>query len=118
VHYLKTVHRKRSFRQSAGVIRILLGENLRGPQGSRACDRVEPFQIVQAGTGFIVVSAHHGGAIGANPFDAAIRIGAIADKIAAAERLIEAAGGICLHRVKRFPVRMDVAQDQVAHGRG
>ena len=65
-----------------------------GPEGSGACDGVEPLQVREADTSFVVIAANYGPYICAYPVGDGVGVGAIVDEVAAAERLVVHAVGM------------------------
>src|SRR6266851_3454532 len=63
----------------------------------------------------IVVAPDDRGDMRPCPIDREVRIGAVSDQVAQAQDLIVAALRVAEHGLKRLPVSMDVAEDQVGH---
>jgi len=112
---LKAIHLLRPLRQIAQVSDILGFHGRLRPKGGLLGHRIEPFQIFQPGGGFIMITAHDGCNVVANPFGDGIRIGAIATRSPQQRMRSLLRPRMRQHRLQGFPVAVDVAENQVAH---
>jgi hypothetical protein len=51
----------------------------------------------------------------AHPLDHGIRVGTVADQIAAAEGAVVVTGSVAVDGFEGFPIGVEIAQDQIAH---
>ena len=117
MQHLEAVQQNRPFGKAADIFDIRGRQVPLRPQRRGARYRVEPFQILLAGGDLVVIAPHHNGAMGAHPIHHEIGLGAVAHQVAAAERLVIAAGGFADHGLQRLPVAMKIAHDEIAHGK-
>ena len=107
---LKTVDPFRTLGQTSQIIGVFrLNDGLR-PEGREARDGVEPLQVFQTGTRLVMISTHDAADVFSNPSDHRVRIGAIADQIAAADNAVEVRASARQHGDERFPIGVNVAQ--------
>ncbi len=114
---LKAVDPLRALHQFSQILGVFRLNDGLGPQGRKARHGVEPLQILQAGASLVVISADDAVDIFSNPLDHLVGIGAIADQIAAADNAVEVRAGARQHGAERFPIGVNVAEDQIAHRR-
>ena len=75
------------------------------------------FEVFEAGARLIVVATNDGVHVLAGPRRYRVGVGAVADNVAAAQNPVVAALRVRQHRVKRFEIGVNIADDQVAHKR-
>src|SRR5262249_55583465 len=102
-------------RQVVHIAGILLGEVLHGPHRRLACDRVEPFEIILARAGAVVIAADHDEAVLAHPFGHRVRVRAVTYQVATAYGLVVLAFGGCKYRGERLQISVKIADDQIEH---
>jgi hypothetical protein len=95
---------------------VVRGEHLTGPEGDIARVAGEPAERHAAQRRLVVVS-HQAEQVGqgANPLDALVGVGAVADQVAEAPDRVDRAG-IGHHGVERRGVGMDIGNDEHPHG--
>lgn len=79
MHRVKSVEQQRALRNHADVAGVLRRKLAYGPEGGCASDGVEPLQVREAATRFVVVAANYGRYIYTNPVDDGVGVGAIVD---------------------------------------
>ena len=104
VEDLEGIDRHGTAGQSHNVVGIFAREGLQGPDGGIAGDRIEPLEIFLAGGGAVVIAAHDHGTVRADPVADQVRIGAVADQVAAADGAIVGAGGLGEHGMQSLQV--------------
>ena len=93
------------------------GEVFERPERGLTGHGIEPLQIVETGTGAVVIAADDGGAIIADPLDDEVGIGGIAYQIATTDGLVVLTGRFGDDGLECFPIGMEVAEYEVAHWR-
>ena len=63
-----------------------------------------------------MISAHHGGKVGTRPIEHAVGVRPVTGQIAAADDLVILAARVRENGFERFPIAVQIAEDEVAHG--
>src|ERR1700678_1315603 len=108
---LKSVDAFRTLRQISQIFGVFGLNNSLRPESRQARHGIEPLQVLQAGTGLVVISAHDAADVLADPSDHRVGIGAITYQVATADDPIVAGTGVFQHRAKRFPIGVNVTED-------
>ena len=118
VNQVEIIHRHRTGGQVAQIIKVHRSELRHRPDACDACHWVEPFEILKSGAGAVVIAANDGVEVGARPVNDRVRIGAVADQVAAADDAVVPIAGIRENGFEGFPIAVKIADDEVAHASG
>src|SRR5208283_4199017 len=76
----------------------------------------EPLQVIESGARAVVIAADHHRAMIPHPIHHQVRIGGISYQVAAADGLVVFAFGLLNNGFQGFPVGVEIAEDEIAHG--